>query len=279
MAEHHDCSVTWRDLPPHPLFSALRLHVLTAYRHRLDQHWSGEHRHDHFNRLYFAVDGHAKLCLPGRCLDIVPGNLYLIPAFTTHRHHCSGHLTLFWSHFTATVDGERGLFEAAPGIHVHAAPSVATTDLFARLCVAAAGSSSSDVVLRSALILELLAPFARVAEEANHHDRERFLPVLAALDDHPEGSHSITKLAALVDMSPDHFTRRFRTQFGLTPARYKQRRRLALAQRLLWESDVTIDAVARRCGFCDGFHLSKVFRRELGTSPSTYRARGHTRQP
>jgi len=45
---------------------------------------------------------------------------------------------------------------------------------------------------------------------------------------------------------------------------------------LLAESDLSIDAIAARCGFADRRALGKAFRREMGRPPARYRreARG-----
>lgn len=48
--------------------------------------------------------------------------------------------------------------------------------------------------------------------------------------------------------------------------------RLALAADLLRDPDVTIEAVARRVGYSNGFALSTAFKRVRGISPSAHRA-------
>lgn len=49
-------------------------------------------------------------------------------------------------------------------------------------------------------------------------------------------------------------------------------RRIDLAARLLREPGSTLDAVARRVGYADGFALSAAFKRLRGVSPSEHRA-------
>ena len=48
--------------------------------------------------------------------------------------------------------------------------------------------------------------------------------------------------------------------------------RPALAADLLRDPDVTIEAVARRVGYSNGFALSAAFERVRGISPSAHRA-------
>ena len=78
-------------------------------------------------------------------------------------------------------------------------------------------------------------------------------------------------LAEAVGASPAYVTRVFREQTGLTPWQYLNRYRVAQAQRLLRESDATITEIAGLTGFNDSAYFSRIFRRECGSSPNTFR--------
>lgn len=60
---------------------------------------------------------------------------------------------------------------------------------------------------------------------------------------------------------------------GLSPARFIREERLASAQHLLRETPatVTVAEIARRCGFGDSAHFSKLFKRRFGCSPTEVR--------
>ena len=79
-------------------------------------------------------------------------------------------------------------------------------------------------------------------------------------------------LAKAVGASPAYVTRVFRNQTGLTPWQYLNRYRIAQAQRLLRESDATITEIAGLTGFNDSAYFSRIFRRECGSSPNTFRS-------
>jgi transcriptional regulator GlxA family with amidase domain len=72
-------------------------------------------------------------------------------------------------------------------------------------------------------------------------------------------------------MSPRTFARRFVAATGTTPHQWLQRQRVHLAQRLLEVSDLPIDVVAQRSGFCTAGNLRKHFGRIVHTSPQAYR--------
>ncbi|MGH2558443.1 MAG: helix-turn-helix domain-containing protein [Thermomicrobiales bacterium] len=83
---------------------------------------------------------------------------------------------------------------------------------------------------------------------------------------------SLAALAASLGLSPMQFTRRYRAAFGTTPMHDLSQVRLDEAQMLLLESNLSLDQIARRCGYTNGFYLSRVFTRWFGESPSRFRA-------
>ena len=84
---------------------------------------------------------------------------------------------------------------------------------------------------------------------------------------------SVDQLAARAHMSPRTFARRFKADFGTTPAAWLARQRILHAQRLLERTELGLDAVAYECGFGSAAVLRQNFTRTLGTTPTAYRAR------
>ncbi|WP_281885147.1 helix-turn-helix domain-containing protein [Paenibacillus sp. YYML68] len=82
---------------------------------------------------------------------------------------------------------------------------------------------------------------------------------------------SMNELAAECSLSPVQFTRRFKTAFGCTASDYVRELRLAESKRLLTETSLTIEQVAHRSGYDNGFYFSRVFSRHIQMSPSEYR--------
>lgn len=84
---------------------------------------------------------------------------------------------------------------------------------------------------------------------------------------------SVDQLASRAHMSPRTFARRFKADFGTTPAAWLGRQRIIHAQRLLEQTEMGLDAIAYECGFGSAAVLRQNFSRALGTTPTAYRAR------
>jgi transcriptional regulator GlxA family with amidase domain len=82
---------------------------------------------------------------------------------------------------------------------------------------------------------------------------------------------SLRQLAERESMSVRTFTRRFREEVGMSPGQWLARQRVEHARQLLESSDVTVDEIARRCGFGTAASMRQHLQVALGVSPSAYR--------
>ncbi len=80
-----------------------------------------------------------------------------------------------------------------------------------------------------------------------------------------------TKLASLLGLSVSHFSHAFKQTTGMTPSIYVAAARVKAAQQNMLRSEQSLCDVALSHGFCDQAHFCRVFRRETGLSPQTWR--------
>jgi transcriptional regulator GlxA family with amidase domain len=78
-------------------------------------------------------------------------------------------------------------------------------------------------------------------------------------------------LADLIDVSSGHLYRAFKISVGVTPFHYIALRRVELACTMMRTTREPLCQLAVACGLCDQAHLSRVFRRILGITPSAWR--------
>ena len=88
---------------------------------------------------------------------------------------------------------------------------------------------------------------------------------------HLDQQVSVGQLAELAAMSPRTFARRFVQETGTTPQRWLIGQRILLAEQLLEDSDLTVDAIADRAGFGNATALRHHFRAWRATTPHAYR--------
>jgi transcriptional regulator GlxA family with amidase domain len=109
---------------------------------------------------------------------------------------------------------------------------------------------------------------------------ERPIPAAAGSGTEPTRAWTLSRLAEPVSleemagharMSVRTFTRRFRDETGLSPARWLLQQRVAHARLLLESTDLAVDAVARRSGLGSAASLRQHLHATIGVAPSTYR--------
>jgi AraC family transcriptional regulator len=91
------------------------------------------------------------------------------------------------------------------------------------------------------------------------------------LKDQCSDNVGLESLANLVGLSPYHFARAFKQSTGMPPHRYQLNLRIARAKVLLENTDAPVTEVAFDVGYESSQALARLFRREMGLSPSEYR--------
>jgi AraC family transcriptional regulator len=99
----------------------------------------------------------------------------------------------------------------------------------------------------------------------------QLLHVLDYIHEHLSQAIKLADLAALVGISPYHFSHLFKQSIGIAPYQYLLQQRIERAKQLLQQPDRSITEIAFLCGFNSHSHLSKQFRQLTGMTPTAYR--------
>lgn len=78
-----------------------------------------------------------------------------------------------------------------------------------------------------------------------------------------------------VGFSRSYFSSLFRKQTGVSLQDYLNRFRMERASSLLGMTDLPVQDIARQVGFEDPLHFSRAFRKQMGQSPTEYRAQNN----
>ncbi|MDF1774637.1 MAG: AraC family transcriptional regulator [Rhizobiaceae bacterium] len=132
---------------------------------------------------------------------------------------------------------------------------------------------SADADLRlNAEVAEFLALLARQGDPALRSEMPAGLNRLrTAIVVNPEHKWSATQMEEVAGLGASQLRRLFKKHLNATPRAYLRRERLAMAQRLMLESNLPLSEIAYACGFFDPYHLSRDFRRVIGRSPASWR--------
>jgi AraC family transcriptional regulator len=101
----------------------------------------------------------------------------------------------------------------------------------------------------------------------------RLLRVIDFMADRLGERLSLSDLARVAGLSPNHFARVFKRTFGMAPHRYLLEQRIACACELLGDPRHSLAEVSYAVGFSSQSHFNMVFRRYLRTTPALYRQR------
>ncbi|MDX1687280.1 MAG: helix-turn-helix domain-containing protein [Candidatus Promineifilaceae bacterium] len=125
----------------------------------------------------------------------------------------------------------------------------------------------------SGLVLEMLARAARGQRERSAESRPPAWLGQAReyLHANFNGSFLIADVAEAVGVHPVHLARTFRQHYGVSPSTYLRRLRLDWVAARLVRSDEQLSLLARRAGFADQSHLTRLFKRQTGLTPGQYR--------
>ncbi|GAA4911897.1 transcriptional regulator GlxA family with amidase domain [Stackebrandtia albiflava] len=96
------------------------------------------------------------------------------------------------------------------------------------------------------------------------------------ITEHLDADLSVPALARRMCLSERHFARVFRRETGTGPAGYVEAARVEAARRLLETTDQPLERVAESSGLGSVETLHRAFRRQINTTPASYRRRFRT---
>ena len=90
---------------------------------------------------------------------------------------------------------------------------------------------------------------------------------------HPAERLDVAALADRLAMSPRNFARHFRSETGVTPAKFVEQARVESARCRLEQTAQPAEVIAEECGFGTAERMRRSFHRVLNVGPHDYRAR------
>lgn len=231
--------------------------------------------------LIYSVAGRGVISVGGVKYDVKPDSFFLIPPDRSHSYYsnASDPWSIYWIHF-AGVKASQFNKIALKVVGIDQSITSRRSDriaLFDEICRNLSGGFSISTIEYVNMCLSyLLASFMHIDKFRTVNEAVERDPVRDSINFMKENLRSKLKLedlAAVVGLSPSHFSRLFNGSTGHSPIVYFSQLKIQHACRLLDSSDWSITEIASEMGFEDQFYFSRLFKKIMNISPRKYRGR------
>lgn len=253
----------------------LRLRTIGPFTLRENFYASGmvlpKHSHPHAY-ITFVIEGSFRERYAGRSIICRTGMIRYLPAGEVHENEIQARSRCLHVSSEACPFEELRQQPAVPRRPAEMS-GLTTTWLANRLYAEFSRQDSASAMAIEGLVLEILAEIARAdaadtarlapnwLKQATEIVEARFLERL-----------SLTEIASEVGVHYVHLSRQFHKYNRCTVGELIRRRRVQYASHLLAHSRTPLAEIALVCGFSDQSHLSFLFKRYMGLSPSKFRS-------
>jgi LacI family transcriptional regulator len=118
--------------------------------------------------------------------------------------------------------------------------------------------------------------FTRQSSDIVAVEDPRIAAALRFIRQHATESIDVPRVAREVALSRSVLERRMKSLIGRSPGEEIGRLRFAAVETLLAQTDLTLDAIAARCGFTHPQYMAEAFRKRSGMTPGEFRKRRKT---
>jgi len=243
-----------------------------VYVGKLDFRAAHSHYGDRRNwNLLLSLDGELRLEIDGRSLTVGPETLFMIAPGAPRKFVVASFWQTYFLHFNMDrhINVRPEWNESSPGVYTvlpTPADYAQMSRVFAEVYRVCSIRRHGWYLLAYTLIQELIL----LGNMACHASAlgEHIEPAARMLEDLDE---NISEIARKCSMSRTSFFNMFRSTFGTTPARYRERQMLIQAQALLENTDMSIKEIAQNLNIAHPCYLTARFHRAFGMSPREYR--------
>jgi len=240
--------------------------------------WSEFSYTPEYNKFYFICEGEGLIKIGDEEFYPQKGQLILMPAGVLQSYSTINKNTFkkYWCHFTAKI-GDINIFDFMEVPYIIKVDDIdKLKNLFEELIALQENQTLFTLLKEKAILIEILAYYLEKAKVENFRfskfsSIEKLNNVLKYIQDHISENITVEALANFVHFHPNYFTHIFKKYMGIPPIQYIIKIRFERAKYLLKTTELQINEIAIKTGFCDVFYFSKSFKNYSGYSPSDFR--------
>ena len=129
----------------------------------------------------------------------------------------------------------------------------------------------ANIYLMMSALLRYFCGSKDESDRAVYHNVLRLRPVIEYIAEHYCEKIYIEKLADMITVSPDYFTKMFKDSIGKTPIEYINGLKINKAMQILSNTEDSIADISDEIGFCNPNYFHKIFKQYIDMSPLAYR--------
>lgn len=235
------------------------------------------HRHD-FCEIMFVKNGNGYVSFDDARLPFEKGDVVIYNPGTMHSEYLAedpNAVIIFIGISNLSIDG------LEPGCLCHGKYAVLHTEshydaMFFYLDQLFAEKDQRNIqgiAIYKELLNIIIANILRLSEDATRavESRKTYTEVKRYLDEHYTSISSIDQLCKSLYINKFYLTHLFSQRYGISPLQYLIKKRMALAEHLLVNTDNKVDDISAACGYDDVAYFCRIFKKQEGITPLRFR--------
>ena len=248
-----------------------------------------------YSRMYLITEGNGHVVIGNQTVQLEAGYLYLIPSFVHCNYVFNKDLAHHYIHFRALMENGMNIYnfitfeykimanglnkllfnrllEINPGLELpHHDPNVYQTKPW--IDKKPVFHSHASKLESEAIIQQLFSGFISNEPKIDLTSGLKYniQEILVFIHDNLHNDIKIEQLAQIACLSKDHFTRIFKSIFGVSPCEFIIRKRIEKSQFLLLTTDLPINLIIDKTNFKNAPYFSRMFKKYTSLTPGVYR--------
>jgi len=249
--------------------NCLQLKIIYTSHCTLDPGWHFDNHCNNYNRLYFVLDGHGYLYNEKERVDLLPDNIYLIPANSSYNYRCDDFLEKIYMHFNLYILPDNDLLSNIDRI-VTINSSAGEMNRLKNLCYDENISSAMffQNFVRN-ISADILTPYAKeITKDLEIY--KKYERLYKYIEDNLYADTKIADICRYMGFSQTYIGQQFKADTGQSIKAFLTEMLIQKLKHSFQTSNKSIKDIANELHFNNEFYCSKFFKRHVGISPREY---------